>query len=244
MNTRRPSQPSDPSDPLDRQSSQESASASDGQSELDATVDAEDPESSHLLTRFANGDDSALGRLVDRESPRLMRRLEQQIPHNLRRRIGASDIVQMTAIDLLRVRDRFENHGVPAFRKMLSTMANFILARALERERAKKRDVQRERRISVQDSTAAEDLIDRIASERSTPSQVVSKRETRDQVRACFETLPPADREAILLIDYEGRSHADAAVHAGISETAFRKRHSRAVARLRERMNGTQSNGS
>lgn len=195
-----------------------------------------DPESSHLLTRFAEGDDSALGRLVDREAPRLLRHIERQIPKDMKRRIGASDIVQLTAIDLMRVRERFENQGVPAFRKMLSTMANFVLARALERERAKKRDVHRERHAPAQESTAAEELVERIAAERSTPSQVVSKRESREQVKACFEQLSDIDREAIWLVDYEGRSHPEAARQLGITEEAFRKRHSRAVQNLRDRM--------
>ncbi len=194
-----------------------------------------DEAAEQLLDRFEAGDQSALHRLVDVEVPRLLRRVEGRLPDKFRARIGASDIVQHTAVEFISLRERFENRGLPAFRKFMNTLADFNLARAIERESAKKRDVDRE---SPNPSPASEIAgraapLDRLAADVTSPSLHAMKRETSHRVGECFEQLSLADRTIIVLIDYDDRGYPEAARILEISEEAARARHSRAVKRLR-----------
>lgn len=54
----------------------------------------------------------------------------------------------------------------------------------------------------------------------------------RAQLKRILMTLAPDDREALLLVGWDGLSHADAAVVAGCSVAAFKARVNRARARL------------
>ncbi|MFN0059577.1 MAG: sigma-70 family RNA polymerase sigma factor [Planctomycetota bacterium] len=195
-------------------------------------------ESKELLSRFARGDDSALGRLVELESPRLLRQIEARMPAQLKRRVGASDVLQLTAIDLLRVRERFQNLGLPAFRKMLSAMADLSLAKVLEQQRAQKRSIDREARGRAAPDTSASggDLLDQVPGQHSTPSKELQRNERKGALRRAYAQLSADDREVIRLVDYQSLSFADAAGALGINEEAARRRHSRAVERLRTHM--------
>ena len=195
--------------------------------------------SKELLSAFAEGDDSALGKLVENESPRLLKRIEARIPEHLRRRVGASDILQLTVVDLISVRQRFENQGVPAFRKMLARMADLTLARALQREHAKKRDLARERRPPP--GFVAESRPDTLAGlegQKSTPSKEFVRQESAAVMKRGFARLSPQDQEIIRLVDYEEVEWDRVTEILGINRKAAQKRHSRAIARLRELVKG------
>jgi len=98
---------------------------------FDPDRDPIDPGSVELLRRFAEGDEAALERLVVKEGARLLPYIERRLPAWLRRRVGASDILQNTIVDLLDVREQFEDRGIPAFRRLLNVMAELALARAI-----------------------------------------------------------------------------------------------------------------
>ena len=197
-----------------------------------------------LLSRFGHGSDSALAELVGREAPRLLRRLDQQIPARLRARVGASDIFQQTLIDLLRVQDRFDNRGAAAFRAMMDTMAEQRLARAIRRERAQKRDVLREVEPpegfgaggggGADGARAARAAPAALGGDTATPSKIVRGKESAEKLEAALALLSEADREVIALLDYDEVPAAEAAERLGIAVKALHKRHSRAIARLRE----------
>lgn len=188
-----------------------------------------------LLHRFVGGDDSALAELVERESPRLLRRIRERLPSGLRRRVGESDILQLTAIDLLAIRDRFEDRGLPAFRRLLDTIADINIARAVEREGAAKRNFRAERSpVRTPDSLSSPpDPLDGIPGSVSSPSAPLRREERAARLEACLAELGDADREAIRLIDGVELSYEEAARSLGISPDTLRRRHSRAIARLR-----------
>ncbi len=195
-----------------------------------------DSESEELLSRYAKGDDSALGRLIDKNAGRMKGYAARKIPGDLRRRIDASDIYQQMSIELLRIRGRFQNQGPGAFAAMLRTMTDFILQRAVERERTQKRDPNREKNLHAHEHSELGDPFDGIDAEMSTPSVVLSRKEHLAQLAEAFEQLAEQDREVILAIDYRGQSYAELVEELGVSAEALRKRHSRAVVRLRELM--------
>jgi RNA polymerase sigma factor (sigma-70 family) len=197
---------------------------------------AREQNSRELLSRFARGDDSALGELVERESPRILARLRRRFPRQLNGRFGASDILQLTAVDLVRIRGDFENQGVGAFREMVATIADRTMAGAIERERALKRDPGREVHAAPtgNQSEAAGGLERFGAVDSRTPSRDREHTEAVRQVDECLRHLPEGDREVLLLVDYEELSLAEAAEQLGLSISATQKRHTRAFARLRD----------
>jgi RNA polymerase sigma factor (sigma-70 family) len=191
--------------------------------------------SEELLTRFAEGDDSALGRLLDREAPRIVGRMRARLPGDVRARLGGSDIMQLTALELIRMRERFDNRGVGAFRELVATIADHALSKAVVRERAQKRTPLRER---PQMPTGSDESSGRMpaAVDTHTPSRDADRKESVDHLQACLEELMEADRSILRMIDYEDQSYAEVAEELGLSSAAVQKRHSRAVIRLRNLM--------
>jgi RNA polymerase sigma factor (sigma-70 family) len=184
-----------------------------------------------LLRRYAEGDSAALGELVEREAEGLARWPDRRMTPRLQRRVGVSDIIQQTAVELVFLGPRFENRGAGAFRRLLRTIAGRVLASAFARERAQKRDSQR-----GQGWVPAASRSRRASGHGEAPSRQVLRREEIDAVRRRDARLPPADQETVQLFDYEGLTYAEIARRLGISEAVARKRHSLAVARLRRLM--------
>lgn len=192
-------------------------------------------ESRDLLSRFASGDDSALGTLIQREAPRIVDRMRARLPGELRARMGGSDILQLTAVELVRMRERFANQGVGAFRQLVATLADQALARAVEREGAQKRSPAREVQPPAQRSGESRapgpEPIDT-----RTPSREAASSEAVERLQACLDELPEADRAILRMVDYEELGFEEASGRLGISIPAAHKRHGRALARLRELM--------
>ncbi|MCA8962186.1 MAG: sigma-70 family RNA polymerase sigma factor [Planctomycetes bacterium] len=199
-----------------------------------------DSESVELISRYARGDDSALGRLIDKHGPEVKQYIGRKLPRDVQRRVDASDIVQQMSMELFRIRERFQNQGPGAFRAMLRTMSDYLLQRAVEKERTQKRSTRREQRLDRATETAAGDPFDRIPGNDATPSGIVSRAEHRAQLVDAFARLPEADREIIDAIDYRGLSYPEAAEKIGASEETLRKRHSRAIQKLRDLMRGRE----
>jgi len=192
-------------------------------------------QSEDLLSRFAAGDDTALGQLLDREAPRIVSRMRARLPRDVRARIGGSDILQLTALELMRIRERFDNQGVAAFRELVATIADHALSKAVRKERAQKRTPRREILPPAQPSgdsrPAAPAAIDT-----NTPSRELRGQESVDRLQACLAELIELDRRIVRMIDYEELSYEEVARRLGLTVSATQKRHSRIVARLRERM--------
>ena len=209
-------------------------------SPIDPTARATEQTPEELVSRFARGDDSALGELVERETPRILNRVRSRIPRELRRRMGGSDLLQLTAAELVKMRGQFENRGVGAFREMVATITDRALATVVQRERALKRDLDREHHPEPAGDASSggtwTDLGGAIDSR--TPSRVARNREATRRLQECFESLSAEHRQIIELIDYECWPYSDAASLLGIADSTVRKRHSRAIARLRELMGG------
>jgi RNA polymerase sigma factor (sigma-70 family) len=191
-----------------------------------------------LLELVAKGDGAALGRLLEAETPRLRRLLERRTPPELRREISVSDIVQEATLRIVRRSERLENRGLGAFRKLFELVARRLLINATERHRAQKRDVRRElREVREGPAPARGNLdLDELPGSSASPPRLLIERERIEGLRKCFALLPEADREILRLIDYADLEYGEAAGRLGVSEEAARKRHSRAVARLRLEM--------
>jgi len=198
----------------------------------------EDLRSQELLSGFARGDDEALGELFRRETPRILHRLRARMPRSISPRLGASDVLQLTAADLIRMRGHFENMGMPAFREMVAMIADRTLAQALKRERAQRRAPEMEVDGPASDGDGATHAARELHGgvETRTPSAIHGKNEALRRIQRCIARLPAQDREVMQLLDYEELSCAEAAERLGTTVAAVHKRHSRAIARLRQLM--------
>jgi RNA polymerase sigma-70 factor, ECF subfamily len=87
-------------------------------------------------------------------------------------------------------------------------------------------------------STEGEELEERAASETDAPEAEIVAREDDEAVREAVDSLPDTLRATVLLRVYEGMSFRALAEVFGRSELAVRKRYSRALASLRERLRG------
>lgn len=196
------------------------------------TTPVSDADYDLLIHRFAGGDDSALRELLEREEHGLRRHLEERTPPHVLRRLGVSDIFQRTSIELLTVRKKFKNRGKKAFRRLLRVIADRVLAKALEFEHAKRRDVLRQV-TPGRPSSGLADPADRVAADRPSPSELAVQLEKIAELKKCFAGLGPGEQKIIHLIEYEQLSYEDAAVRLELSYDAVRKRYGRAMDKLK-----------
>jgi RNA polymerase sigma-70 factor (ECF subfamily) len=159
----------------------------------------------------AAGDQDAFARLVDRESPRLLRfalgmlgSLEE-----------AEDVVQESFISLWENAERWRPEA------RLGTWLHAVCYnRAVDRIRR--------RRDFVDDSVLGE-----IADADETAEQGLVRAETVSSVREAVERLPHRQRTAILLFHFQDLSQKEAADILGVSESAFESLLARARRQMR-----------
>src|SRR5207244_1747906 len=96
-----------------------------------------------------------------------------------------------------------------------------------------RRAVEREAPLP-QDSSAA--LGRQLLAGGSTPSQRLDRQEVARRVRQAVAQLPEGDREVLLLRNFDGLANGEVACILGIDPDAARKRHGRALLRLRQRL--------
>jgi RNA polymerase sigma-70 factor (ECF subfamily) len=103
--------------------------------------------------------------------------------------------------------------------------------------RAQRRTVSREHRaaVSLSDESAL-DLAQHLLASGTSPSNRMMKAEQKARVRAALTTLPPRDREVLVMRYLEELTTSEIAQALAISEGAVKLRHLRALERLRNAM--------
>ena len=194
-----------------------------------------DKSAEEWLPDFVAGDEEAYGRLIHQELPRLRRPVENRLGPDFRRRIDPSDVLQQAALDVYKLRDKFEDRGLPAFRAWLKQVTMNNLNRLIEKELAQKRDPRKEkRRAKDSGKSRSLDPLGHLAASISSPSAGVQREEALQLLERCLDMLGDDDRELLAWIDQEGISYEEAARRLSINIEATRRRHSRAIARLRK----------
>lgn len=217
-----------PAQPEDEENPSTDSNQSEG--DLDHDKSAEE-----WLPDFVAGDEEAYGRLIHQELPRLRRPVENRLGPDLRRRIDPSDVLQQAAMDVYKLRDKFEDRGLPAFRAWLKQVTMNNLNRLIEKELAQKRDPRKEkRRAKDSGKSRSLDPLGHLAASISSPSAGVQREEALSLLERCLDMLGDDDRELLSWIDQEGLSYEEAARRLSINIEATRRRHSRAIARLRK----------
>ena len=158
----------------------------------------------------------------------------RELDSDLKRKGGASDLVQETFIEAQRRFVRFEGESDSELRAWLRQILLYKIADFNRRYRATAK-----RRQSLEVDLDMAQGRDDCPVETCTPSWHASKAEERDLLERAVERLPEAYRRVILLVNRDHRSFAEAGRELERSTEAARKLWSRAIVRLREEFGAT-----
>ena len=182
-----------------------------------------------LASRAGAGDDAAARTLYERYGPTLLHRAARSLGPRVRRRVAESDVVQETWLTAFVRLDGFVDRGPGSFRAWLAKiLRNKLHDEVRDHVIAQRRSVRREQ------SHAGSLPEERVASERSSPSQHAMKAERRQGLRAAIDSLPAPYALLLRLVHVEGLSIVDSAHRLGRTANSTCKLYGRALERLTE----------
>ena len=144
------------------------------------------------LIACASGDKSALRRIYDAESPRMLG-VAQRL---LKRRALAEEAVQDAFVLIWRHAARFDAARGSGLTWIYAILRNRSLSILRDEKRTETRD---------------EPIAEETASEEDDPETIMSKLSDARALRACLETLPPQRRGLVLLAFVQGLTHGEIA---------------------------------
>jgi RNA polymerase sigma-70 factor (ECF subfamily) len=157
-------------------------------------------------------------------------------------RIDPSDVIQEAQLEAAeRLAEYLRNPTMPFFLWLRLITGQRLLAlhrRHLGAQmRAAGREVSLDRRPLPQATSAA--LAAQLLGRLTRPSEAAVRAETRARLHEALDLMDPTDREVLTLRHFEQLSTTETAQELGISEEAAKKRHIRALKRLKVILTGT-----
>jgi RNA polymerase sigma-70 factor (ECF subfamily) len=188
-----------------------------------------------LLRRAASGDGEAFGRLLQRDRDRLRRAVALRLDRRLAGRVDPSDVVQEAQLEAAsRLNEYLKNPALPFFLWLRLLTMQRLLTFHRRHLGAQGRDAGREVPLDrgiPQASSAA--LAAQLLGQVTSPSSAAVRAETRARLHEALEQMDAADRAVLTLRHFEHLSTREAAIELGLSEEATKKRHVRALKRLK-----------
>jgi RNA polymerase sigma-70 factor (ECF subfamily) len=202
-----------------------------------ATISIHDsPETNALLEQAAGGDREVLGRLLERDRERLRRMVALRLDRRLGGRVDPSDVIQEAQLEAAeRLAEYLKNPTMPFFLWLRLITGQRLLALHRRHLGAQLRDAGREvslDRPALPQATSAA-LAARLLGHATSPSAAAVRTEMKARLREALDVMDPVDREVLTLRHFEQLTTAEAARELGISEEAAKKRHVRALKRLK-----------
>ena len=192
-----------------------------------ATPVSSDPEqTAHLLERWHGGDRTALEELLSRNFDWIAEYVRKRLGPQLRQREETQDIVQDACIDILTYGPRFVVPDRRRFRALLGRMVENNLRDKRDYHGAMRRDVGREEPLPSQ-------TVLRLG---ETPSQVTAKDEHQQMTRLAIDLLPPQERQAVVLREYDQLPFPEIADRLGLSTSGVRKCYQRGLITLANKL--------
>lgn len=201
-----------------------------------------DQEFLELLKRARAGSQEALGELIQRYRPYLMKIARDQGDTNLQAKEGDSDIVQDACTKAYEVFRQFQGATSAEMRAWLRKILLRRLSDLRDEYFALKRNIRAE--VSLQDLASKSGHGDHLEGSVSSPSEQVVRQEERDMLETALKRLPELDRAIIEMRQKEGRAFADIARQLNLSEEAAQKRWARAIQTLQESVRRLYDNSS
>jgi RNA polymerase sigma-70 factor (ECF subfamily) len=197
-------------------------------------------DSQRLLRRAQAGDNSALGKLLERYNSYLTLLARLQIDRRLRGKVDASDLVQETFLeahrDFAQFRGTTPEEWAGWLRQILATNVANQVRRYLG---TRARDVRLERRLAVELEASSQALDRGLAASQSTPSQQAARREQALLLAEALQQLAEGYREVIILRQLQGLSFPEVSRRMGRTLDSVKNLWARALARLSQLLGNT-----
>lgn len=186
-----------------------------------------------LLRRAKSGDAKAVGDLYARFGDRLQAVVRLRLGSRLRTKVETCDIVQETLLAALPQLEKGDFPTSGALFHWLTRLAENRIRDLADHFGAQKRDAGRERPLEVRNPTG-DSMFGPIAdiATTGTPSMYASRNEEIEALEHAIDSLPDEQREALILVRYEGMSLAEAGAVMNRSADAVRMMVSRALVKL------------
>jgi len=193
-----------------------------------------------LIGKISCGSDSAVGELMELYRVRLKRMFSIRVADWMKTRVDPSDLVQETLAEASQKLQVFITERPVAFYPWLRTIGLQRLTKVREFHLAQKRDVLRETRGVDLSGESVQYLAERLRIRFPTPSAIVRQREDSSRLREVLASLPINDRELLILRYLEQLPVDECLSVLNISREAYKKRHFRAIKRLRDSLSESE----
>jgi len=197
-----------------------------------------------LLNEVADGDRSAVNRLMDRHRDAVRRMVQMRLDQAVARRVDASDVVQDVLLEASQRLTDYLQHPAMPFHLWLRQLAKDRIIDMHRRHRgAQRRSVDREQNFSGvgNDEQSAADLAALLRDAELTPAAAALRKELQTRFVAALQQMDEGDREIIVMRHFEHLGNSEAAEALGLSAPAAGMRYLRAIRRLRELLGGDDS---
>jgi RNA polymerase sigma-70 factor (ECF subfamily) len=195
----------------------------------------EGEEQRRLLAASLTGDTTALGQLLELFRSYLLAIAGQELPGELAPKVGASDVVQETFLEVYRLIAQFHGDQPDDFRAWLRQVLVYKLSETRRHYlEVQKRQVARE--CSLDESGEVGALGDVLPGSGVSPSGEAVRNEQSQALATALGRLPELYRQVITWRTWEAVPFAEIGRRLGRTEDAARALYTRAMARLQEEM--------
>jgi RNA polymerase sigma-70 factor (ECF subfamily) len=194
-------------------------------------------ETHELIDRAGPGDEAARQNLLERYRDYLRRMVAVRLDHRLAARVDPSDVVQETLIDAARrLDDTLRERPLPFYGRLRQLAGERVINTHRRQVTALRRSVSPEHRELDLPDNSADELVRRLSTADTSPSNQMMRRERHERLKAALASLPPRDREVLVMRHLVQLSTAEIAAMLEISEPAVKSRLLCALIRMREQM--------
>jgi len=195
-----------------------------------------DMSTTQLVVASKEGDNTALGQLLEQYRGYLLMLAHRNLSEQLRRRVDPLDIVQVTFLEAKRDLGAFRGNSPGEFAAWLRGMLKNNVATAVTRHvMTQKRSVRREVNADARagNDSAGAPWIAQLPGSTTSPSGIVIRAEAAVALLEALHELPETQAEAIRLRYMEGLSLATIVERMGKSDTAVAGLLKRGLQKLR-----------
>ena len=188
------------------------------------------PQTLHLVVLAKSGDRSAIEKLYETYSERILRIVRMRMGNELRGKMQSMDIVQDALLSSFRDLKQFTYKNEGDFLRWLSHIAENRIRDKISEMRAQMRDHRREQPLNNNNHLTDDSAVHTYEPmDSATPSKLLSKAEDMDKLENAMQKLKPEYREVIMLTKIEGLSQKQAGEKMGKSPDAARMLLARAL---------------
>lgn len=190
-----------------------------------------------LVELAAAGDSSSLENLFRIHSERLKRMIALRMDRRIASRIDVEDVLQEVHLHASQhLVDYKRREGVPFYVWLRGVAIHVMLELHRRHMGTRMRDARLE--VSMQrhfaNTVSSEALARHLADSGTSPSGAAMKVELESQLKRVVDSLPPADKEVLVLRHFEQLTPPETAVVLQVSEKAAGMRYIRALRKLRK----------